>query len=1180
MPTPAGGAGKQPALISTAGEDQSRMVPAMCVQDPLDALAKQDHLTAYLNTGIKAFSDSNMEFACMLQPTVGEPTTKFSLGKGDGFPTERRPQKRALTTASMEEVNIWFEKSGITIGPKADTPERVDRARRLVYTYKDCFATTIREIKATDLLEHSIDLEDGAKPIKSSLPKYTQEERDFANQIFPEMEDAGIIQRRSSEWGARTKFPPKKKGSSLKRVVHNFIPVNKYTKKSGYPMHSLEEVVNTLMRAGHEVYMMSDAANSYWAVNIRKEDRNKTGFIGPNGQWVYIRMGQGLKGAPFTYSQFGDMVFGPLPPNQRGVPRMPTILGRSTKHAFQIFMDDHAGSAKNYETMFDFLLNDYFPRVAFGPIYLSGPKTNLFASNLELLGFEGDSRGIRPSLKHRRKILDWPVPQNRMELDAFLWLTPFLRIFIPGRSELVMEMKRAYLVQQPNEPKPRRPHDAEMEECDADLAKKPRAPKPKKPTIQRKWVEKDTFDWGEKQQMAFDAVKKAISTNAMSGADPDMQYHLATDASKTGLGGCLFQLHGTRHGTEATPKLLPNERIIFFMSYQLLDAETRYSNSERECYAIVRSLAEVRWLVVGSKYPVMVYTDHEALKALFKTGNTESGRIATWMDRLGEYDLKVFHRPSRDPHIGIADGLSRMPTRLLSSSRQEDSIRPAMKVTKVLVGASQVPDHQIQKPDHQIQRLSYPPRALEPMPDRATKYRESPMYHQLMEYLERGEAWLTDAGVSRSRRKALRNQAKFFQQDPDTKLLYFIETNGRRSICLVESEVQRFLKAAHEDHGHFASSLTLDYLIGRVYWPTRVKDVEAWVRSCHSCQTRLKKPIKSDAFVIQGFSPMTMIGMDFMGPISPACTATGAIYILLVVDYFTRFIWAKAYLHARGDAVIDMLRDHIAPVFGWPKGAYSDNGSHFVNDDVHAIYLEHGVSQFTGPVSSPSSTGLLERAVQMLLTLIAKSCVDRGTTNSWSLGVRDHVLTINTKATKIHGYQPAQLMLGFEPKRIHFDIEPTPIPDPVLALEALPNHQYHLHTALRSEARLLASEVASYTHAYKHARRLRRQRIPNVGDLVLVRDLQLDKQKGRKLDPKWLGPRILVKFTEGGHSAWVREVYGPQKLKRYHINDLIQYHERAQAFGACAVLPSPTMKSDMRITTKPGQRALVLTTHR
>lgn len=72
-------------------------------------------------------------------------------------------------------------------------------------------------------------------------------------------------------------------------------------------------------------------------------------------------------------------------------------------------------------------------------------------------------------------------------------------------------------------------------------------------------------------------------------------------------------------------------------------------------------------------------------------------------------------------------------------------------------------------------------------------------------------------------------------------------------MCIVESYVDRILKATHEDHGHFAPSLTLDFLVGRAYCATRVEDAEAWVRSCHSGQTRLKKPIRSESFVIQGF---------------------------------------------------------------------------------------------------------------------------------------------------------------------------------------------------------------------------------------------------------------------------------------------------------------------------------------
>lgn len=305
------------------------------------------------------------------------------------------------------------------------------KAKRLFYTWKGCFAENVCDVKATDLIEHSIDLVPEARPVMGKVPKYTTAEHAFANEIFPQMKDAGIITRRSSPWGARTKFPPKKKGSSELRVVHNFIPVNRYTIKSQYPVHSLEETLNAAIRPGFGVYFMSDAANGYWAIPMKAEDCSKMGFITPNGQWVYLRLGQGLKGAAHTYSQFTDTVFGPLPKVQ-DIPRMPTLIGVRQEDSFGVYMDDHIGAAKTFDAMYAFLRDSYFPRVAFGPVYLSGKKTKAFMDTLELLGFEGSHGGLRPSAKHLNNIEQMPVPTSREELDAFLWLTPFLRTLIPG----------------------------------------------------------------------------------------------------------------------------------------------------------------------------------------------------------------------------------------------------------------------------------------------------------------------------------------------------------------------------------------------------------------------------------------------------------------------------------------------------------------------------------------------------------------------------------------------------------------------------------------------------------------------------------------------------------------------------------------------------------------------------
>ena len=1034
--------------------------------DPLLSLSKHNNIDTYLAAAVLAHSTTlgfHRSPPVDLKPaaTPAVPAQKYALGQGQGFPTERRPMQRPLSDASPELIEAWVASSGITIGPKADTPERIERTQRLLYTWKDCFAVNIRDIKATDLIEHSIDLEPNAKPVKGTLPRYTAEERQFANRIFPELEDAGIIVRRSSPWGARTKFPPKKKGSPLMRVVHNFIPVNRYTIKSAYPMHHLEEVVDTLITPGFGVYFMSDASNSYWAVPMKASDVNKTGFLTPNGQWVYLRMGQGLKGAPHTYAQFGDLVFGPLPKNTQGAKRMPSIIGRFKDYAFQIFMDDHSAAAKDFESMYNFLHEEYFPRVAFGPIYLSGPKTHVFAENLELLGFHGNAEGLRPSLKHRQKVQDWPVPTTRAELDAFLWLTPFLRIFIPGRAAHVLEMKKAYLELVMAQPKMKQAHDDEIEECDQDFTKTPRPPaRPRRVTIQRKYVEKDTFDWGNSQQLSFEAVKTAITKNAMAGADPSLQYHLAVDASDEAVGGCLFQLQGVAAGTEATPKFLPNERVIMFLSFRLTDAESRYVNSERECLAVVRCLAEVRWLVIGNKHPVLIYSDHDALRSIMSKGQTEKGRISNWMDRLGEYDFKLVYRPSRDQHIGIADGLSRMPTRLTSISKAEDSDRMAMAAVN-------------------IEQQTWPLRIAEQAEDRMLKYLESPMYNEVVEYLRGGEEALEKLQLPRNRRRYLRKIAKSYilPGAHEPQLLKYIESTGARSICLVEAEVPRYLQAAHEDHGHHADALTLDFLIGRAYWPTRVKDVHNWCMSCHSCQLRARKPIKMNVQAIQSFEPNQMWGMDWIGPITPACSITGAVYVLLVVDYFSRFAWGKAYQQHTNVEVRDMWENHITPIFGWPQGVYSDNGSHFVNEQVQHMFRDHGVTHFTGPVSHPSSTGLLERTVQEIMSYVAKKCIEKGTREGWSLTIRDGILEMNTKLVRIHGYSPAQLMLGYEPQQYHFDMKPAPFPEDLRTPPEAPAHQCQIFTALRDENKLLAMEAASYSH-YVKGKRDRKHRIP------------------------------------------------------------------------------------------------------
>lgn len=101
------------------------------------------------------------------------------------------------------------------------------------------------------------------------------------------------------------------------------------------------------------------------------------------------------------------------------------------------------------------------------------------------------------------------------------------------------------------------------------------------------------------------------------------------------------------------------------LSYRLTDAKTRYGNSERKCLAVIRCLTETKWLVINNPHEILIYLDHHALQDIFSNGDSEKARINAWLDRFSKFNLRLLHRPSKDQHIGLADGLSRMPTRLM-----------------------------------------------------------------------------------------------------------------------------------------------------------------------------------------------------------------------------------------------------------------------------------------------------------------------------------------------------------------------------------------------------------------------------------------------------------------------------------------------------------------------------------
>ena len=121
---------------------------------------------------------------------------------------------------------------------------------------------------------------------------------------------------------------------------------------------------------------------------------------------------------------------------------------------------------------------------------------------------------------------------------------------------------------------------------------------------------------------------------------------LETDASIEGLGAVLAQQNPDNGAVHP----------IAYASRTLLPHERNYGISELEGLGVVWAVKHFRHYLYGHK--CLVYTDHEALKALMNTPHP-SGKLARWGLSLQELDLAIHYRPGKKNTN--ADALSRAP---------------------------------------------------------------------------------------------------------------------------------------------------------------------------------------------------------------------------------------------------------------------------------------------------------------------------------------------------------------------------------------------------------------------------------------------------------------------------------------------------------------------------------------
>nr|GFC94969.1 reverse transcriptase domain-containing protein [Tanacetum cinerariifolium] len=147
--------------------------------------------------------------------------------------------------------------------------------------------------------------------------------------------------------------------------------------------------------------------------------------------------------------------------------------------------------------------------------------------------------------------------------------------------------------------------------------------------------------------------------------------------------------------------------------------------------------------------------------------------------------------------------------------------------------------------------------------------------------------------TSQQKQKNFKDARHYFWDDP-----YLFRTCADQIIrrCVAGKEAIDILNACHSGPtgGHYGANYTAKKsFYSGFYWPSIYKDAFELVKRCESCQRQGKVSQKDEMpqNFVQICEIFDMWGIDFMRPFP---SSKGNIYILVAVDYLSKWVEAKA----------------------------------------------------------------------------------------------------------------------------------------------------------------------------------------------------------------------------------------------------------------------------------------------
>jgi hypothetical protein len=222
----------------------------------------------------------------------------------------------------------------------------------------------------------------------------------------------------------------------------------------------------------------------------------------------------------------------------------------------EIYIDDVVVKSASVEGHLDDLRRVLERTRKFG-LRMNPKKCAFGVSAGQFLGFLVHERGIEIGLKSQEAVRTMVPPTTKKELQQLIGKINFVRRFISnlsGRIEPFMELVKTKTT--------------------------------------------DEFRWGAEQQRAFEEIKEYLSKPpVLVPPQQDRPFYIYLSMGNTSIASVVVQLYDGK------------EKVVFYLSRRLLDAETRYPDMEKLYLCLFFTCTKLRHILLSAEVVVICKSD-------------------------------------------------------------------------------------------------------------------------------------------------------------------------------------------------------------------------------------------------------------------------------------------------------------------------------------------------------------------------------------------------------------------------------------------------------------------------------------------------------------------------------------------------------------------------------------------